>query len=104
MFQPVFENLRKATESTIHLQQEMFKQWTSLLPGLPPAPPTGAEQAQKLQKKWAEVAGELYKKQCESLELQFKTGLRNLEDSFRLAKTTNPEELRPDHGVVAEEH
>jgi hypothetical protein len=94
MFDAVFESLQKATESTVKMQQEMFKQWVSLWPGAQATPPAPAEQAQKMQKKWAEVASELYKKQCETLEAQFKAGLRNLEEGFKLAKTKDPEELR----------
>lgn len=94
MFDPVFESLRKATECTIQAQQEMFKQWATMWTGFIPSQSTGAEQLQHFQKKWADIASDLVKKQQESLENQFKVGLRNLEESFRLAKTKDPEELR----------
>jgi hypothetical protein len=94
MFEAVFESLQKATDSTIRMQQELFKQWVGLMPVQPTPAAAPVEQAQKVQKKWAEVAGDLYKKQCEALEAQFKVGLRNLEEGFRLAKTKDPEELR----------
>ncbi len=94
MFDAVFESLRKATESTIQMQQEMFKQWASLWPSLPVAAPPAAEQAKNLQKKWSDIAADLVKKQHEVIETQFKAGLKNLEEGFRLAKSKDPEELR----------
>jgi len=93
MFEQVFESLRKATETSIQMQQEMFKKWVSLWPVVPPFPPVG-EPFVKFQKKWAEFAGDLARKQRETLEAQFSAGLKNIEEAFGLAGATNPEELR----------
>jgi hypothetical protein len=92
MFEPVFENLRKATEATIQMQQEMFKKWVSLWPTVPPAPNFG--EPLKFQKKWMEVMGDLIKKQRETLEAQFSAGLKNIEEAFHLAEARDPEALR----------
>jgi hypothetical protein len=93
MFDQVFESLQKATESSIALQQEMFRKWIGLWPGIPgSAFPLG--DLQKFQKKWVEVVGELVKKQNQSLETQFKAGLQTIEDAFRLTEVKDPEELR----------
>jgi hypothetical protein len=97
MFDQVFENMRKATEMSIQMQQEMFKKWVSLwpgVPGMPTMPAVGAESFIKVQKKWTEFVGEVVKKQRETLETHFSAGLRNIEEAFRLADTKNPEELR----------
>lgn len=94
MFEKVLENLQKATEATVQAQQEMFQKWTSLWPAVSPSPSTWAEQVQNFQKKWNQVVTELLKKQRESLEAQFNAGMRNLEETFRLAEAKNPEELR----------
>jgi hypothetical protein len=93
MFEDVLENLRKATESTIQVQQEMYKKWVGLWPGVASQPAWG-EPSQRFQKKWAEIVGELVKKQREILETQFSAGLRNIEEAFHLAEARNPEELR----------
>jgi len=93
MFEQVFENLRKASDSAIAMQHEMFNKWVSLWPGVPAVPPTFAE-PMKFQKKWVEVVGDLIKKQRESLEAQFSAGLGNIEKAFHLAEAQNPEELR----------
>jgi hypothetical protein len=93
MFDQAFESLRKATESSIALQQEMFRKWMSLWPGMP-ASTFPFTELQKLQKKWVDVVSELVKKRNESLEAQFKAGLQNIEDAFRLAEVKDPEVLR----------
>ena len=93
MFDQAFESLRKATESSISLQQEMFRKWMSLWPGMSVST-HGFTELQKLQKKWVDVVSELVKKRNESLEAQFKAGLQNIEEAFRLAEAKDPEELR----------
>jgi hypothetical protein len=49
MFNQVFENFRQATEATVKLQQEMFKTWINLWPGIPVASPSWAEQVEQFQ-------------------------------------------------------
>ena len=93
MFDAVFESLRKASDVTMQMQQEMFKKWANLWPGTA-APPTWGEQAQKVPRKWAEILAETAKKQNEALEAQFKVGLRNIEEAFQLSQVKDPEELR----------
>ena len=93
MFDQVFDSLRKAADSAIEMQQEMFKKWVGLFPGVP-VPPAGFGEPTKLQKKWVEVVGDMIKTERESLEAQFSTGLRNIEEAFRLAEAKDPQELR----------
>lgn len=93
MFEPMFDNLRRATEMTIQMQQEMLKKWTALWPS-PPSPTGWSEQVQKYQKKWAEITEETLKKQREVLESQCNAGLKNLERAFDLADTKDYEQLR----------
>jgi len=93
MFDQVFEAMRKATESAIGMQQELFNKWMSLWPGVPTSPFATGEPA-KLQKKWLETVGDLIKKRREILETQFSTGLQSIEEAFHLAEAKDPEELR----------
>jgi hypothetical protein len=94
MFDQVFESLRKATETNIQVQQEMFKKWTAFWPGVPAAHTPWYDQVQKFQKKWAEAVRELAKKQRETVEAQFNAGAKNIADAFRLTEVKNVEELR----------
>jgi hypothetical protein len=94
MFDKVIESLRKATETNVQMQQEMFKKWVGLWPGMPAAPPSWGEQVQKFQAKWAEVAGDLLKRQQEAIEAQFRIGVENIEKAFRLGEVKTTEDLQ----------
>jgi len=94
MFDQVIESMRKATEATVKIQQEMFKKWISLWPGFAVGQVGCGEQAQQLQKKWAEVVTELVKRQQEAAEVQFKAGLETIEKTFQIGEVKDPEELR----------
>jgi len=94
MIDPIIDSLRKATESTIQLQQEMFKKWASLWPGLPGSQPIWGEQVEKYQKAWTEFLEDILKKQRDGLETQFAAGRKNLEAMLKLAELKDPRELR----------
>jgi hypothetical protein len=93
MFDQVFDNFKKAAEANIQLQQELFKKWFSLWPGVPSVP-AWPEKMQQFQKKWAETVSELLKKQREYTESLFKAGVENLEKAFQFGEVQTPEELR----------
>jgi hypothetical protein len=93
MFDQVFDNLRKSTEATIQAQQELFKTWTNLWPGVSASPAVWGEPL-KYPQKCAEVASELFQKQSISLEAQFAAGLHTCGEAFHLAEAKDPEELR----------
>jgi hypothetical protein len=94
MFEPVFDNIKKVTEATLRMQQEMYQKCVSLWPGVRPTQAAFADPVQRFQKRWAEFFEEALKKQRETLEAQFKAGLKNIEDAFRVAEAKDPEELR----------
>jgi len=94
MFEQVFESLKKSTEMSLQFQQDAFKKWTSLWPGFAPTQTRAGEQAQKFQKKWAEFYEDALKRQRETLETQFKAGLKHIEEAFHIAESKDPVELR----------
>src|SRR5262249_220466 len=79
MFDPVFENLRKATELTIQTQRDLFKRWVALWEGGPTLQPVVGEKVQKIQKQWTETVTDALKRQREAMEVQFSAGLKSLE-------------------------
>jgi len=101
MFNPIVENLCKFTDSAFQMQQDLFKKWVALwpvpatpgTPGIPGSPATAGDPF-AIQKKGLEIIGELIQKECETLEAQFKVGLKNIEEAFHLVKAKDPEELR----------
>jgi hypothetical protein len=103
MFMPVFESMGKITGATMEMQQEMFKKWFSIWPGMqfnpfisgmPANPAVWGEKVQKIQKQWAETVRELLKRQRETVEGQFKVGQQNIEKAFQIGEAKTPEELR----------
>jgi hypothetical protein len=116
MFDQILESFRKATESAMKLQQETFHSLTEQLaqvPGAPiaPAPPptpaapdTAAtpplaglawiEQVQTVQKQWAQVVTELLKKNSETLDAQYKAGVKSIEEAFNVGRARDPAEFK----------
>ncbi len=94
MFEPAFENLRKATDATLSMQREMLTKWASLWSNVPGSKNNWVEEAQKLQKKWAETSTDMARKMQQSLEEQFQLGMRNIENTFKLAQAKDLDDLR----------
>jgi hypothetical protein len=94
MFENVYDNLRTATEKSIHMQQELFDKWMGLWLGVPGVPVGEPGPTPRAQTKLAEFAAELVKKQRETLAALFDAGLQNIEEAFHLPEAKDPEELR----------
>ena len=76
MLDQVLDNFRKASESSIQMQQDMYKKWMSQWPTTPPASGGAlAEQMQTFQKRWLEQVTELMTKHREKLDSQYKAGI-----------------------------
>ncbi len=93
MFDQVLESLRNATNSTIQLQQEMFREWFqqwSQVAGIP-TPGTmltsaWADQVQNFRKKWSETITEMLNKHRETLDSQYRAGIQTIENAFRVGE------------------
>ncbi len=115
MLDTMLDQYSKAVESTLKLQQEMLRKWTDELapttsapvtPASPPAGPAASasatlqpmaalhEQLQAARQKWEEAITEMLNRHRETLDEQYRAGIRILEDAFRLAKATDHEEFR----------
>jgi hypothetical protein len=94
MFSQVYENLRRATEATVQMQQEMFKTWVNLWPGTSGSSPAWSDEVQQFQRKWSQTLAELLKRQREVTTAHFKAGLQNIEKAFQVGEARTPEELR----------
>jgi hypothetical protein len=93
LFEEAFENLRKAAESSIEVQQNLFRQWSSKWPGFPQPQASWVDKAQKFQKDWAKTVKELLAKHREILDEQYEAALRSLDEAFRLAQSADPQEF-----------
>ncbi len=94
MFDQVYENMQKATNTTMQMQQEMFKRWLDMWNGHAPSTVPGMEQFQKFQENWTQTTQNLLKQQQEALEKQFQAGVKNIENAFEAAKDTDLDDLR----------
>jgi hypothetical protein len=97
MFIQALESMGKVTGATVAMHQEIFKKWIGMFPGMPGVPiypQANQEQMEQFQKKWAETASELFRRQKEVFESQFKSGMENIEMAFKVAEAKNPEEVR----------
>src|SRR5271157_5210541 len=111
MFDKILDNYGKAVESTLSLQQEMLRNWTmqwspfgTQVFELPltgtstsaSATPAAAwqEQLRTAQRKWSEAVGDMLKRHQETLEEQYRAGIRAIDDLFRVGKASDREQLR----------
>ncbi len=100
MFDQVFENFRKASETTLQAQQDLFHQWMSQWPTFPidplaaPGASAVSDQVQSFRKQWTEVATTLMTKHCEALDAQYRSGIRTIEEALRTSEAKSPEEFR----------
>jgi len=92
VFEQVFDNLRKTAESNIEMQQELFRQWSANWPGFPEQKGAWLEKVQKFQKGWAKTVKELLSKHREVMDEQFDLAVDSLDEAFRVAQSSNPEE------------
>jgi hypothetical protein len=98
MIDQVIENFRKASASTLQMQQEVFKQWTSqwsaAAPSAAATPAAAAEQAQSFQRRWFQTVTELMNTHRESLDAQYKAGIKVIEETSKVAEAKSPDDYR----------
>jgi hypothetical protein len=92
MFDQLFESFRKASESSLQAQQEMFKQWWQHS-----APIFGGGSAtdwNDVQKRWLEYASDTMNKQRALLDSLYRSGIEVIEHAFRVTEAKSPEDYR----------
>jgi hypothetical protein len=101
MFDQILDNYRRATETTMQFQQTMLRNWIQQqftpMFGMPSFPnPGGAwmDQVQGAQKKWAETVTSMLTKHRETLDAQYKAGIKTIEDAFKVGEAKDPEHFR----------
>jgi hypothetical protein len=95
MIDQFFETFRKASESTLQAQQDMFKQWVQSWPS--PGPFTsGVSKGDwgELQKRVQESTSEALNKQRELLDSAYRSGIDVIEHSFRFSEARSADDYR----------
>lgn len=90
----MFESFRRASVSSLQLQQEMFKQWTGQWPWAVNTAGGSVDWIQQLHRRWAEFASESLDRHRESLDAMYKAAIQALAQSSHLYESKSPEEYR----------
>src|SRR5215467_226307 len=79
LFEATFNNLRQAAGSAVQLQQEMYKEWAKLWPGLAQSTVDWNANFQKSQKEWVTRITGAMRKHLELVDQQYRAGIESLE-------------------------
>ena len=98
MFEQIFDEYRRAVDSSFKMQQQMYRQWMN---GWPVKPPDVTQvvdcsvvkdKIRSYQKKWSQTLAETMESNREVLNLQYKSGIATIESAFRMTEAKTPEE------------
>ena len=92
VFEQAFDNLKKAAEANVEMQQEMFRKWTSGWPGFPQPQSAWLERVQKFQKEWGKTVKDVLTRHREVLDEQYSLAMESLEEAFKVAQSSDPQE------------
>jgi hypothetical protein len=91
----IFETFRRASLSTLQMQQEMFKQWAQQWPQAPwNAAGLPTEWLQNLQKRWMDFTTDSLNRHREALDSMYKSLIQIVEQAGRLSEAKTPEDYR----------
>ena len=95
MFEQLIDGVRKASESSLHMQQEMFRNWTRLWSSAAPGGigATG-DSNRAAQKRWLELGLEMLGKHREALDATYRSGIQIIEQTFRVTDAKSPDDYR----------
>lgn len=94
VFEEVFQNIRKATEANLKLQQEVFRQWTSLWPGAAAPQSVWTDKVREFQSKLTNTISDLARKHREVMDQQYEAAIESLDAALKVSESTTPEEFR----------
>jgi len=95
MFDQVFEGFRKASESSLQMQQELFRHFTQqFLSTQPNAAGMSADWSRNMQKRCLELGMEMLNRHRESIDGMYKSGIQMIEQTFRLSEIKSPDDYR----------
>ena len=97
MFDQLFDGVRKASESSWQMQQEMFRNWARMwLSGTPGslsiAPAVDWNRGS--QRRWLELGVEMLHKHREALDSTYRAGIQIIEQTFRIGDAKSIEDSR----------
>ena len=93
LLEDVFQNIRKAAETNLKMQQDIFQQWTHLWPMQTPQS-IWLDKVRDFQKQWSNTVSDLARKHRDTLDKQYQATIESLDAALRVAESSNPEEYR----------
>lgn len=94
VFEEVFQNVRKAAEANLKMQQEIYSQWASLWPGMPTPQTAWLNHMQGFRKQWVETVSSLAHKHRDVIERQYQAAVESLDAALSISDASTPEEFR----------
>lgn len=94
VFEDVFQNVRKAAEANLKMQQDMFRSWSTMWPGFPSPQSVWLDKVRDFQSQWTRTVSDLARKHREVVDKQYQAALDSLDEALRVAESKNPEEYR----------
>jgi hypothetical protein len=94
MFDQLIDGVRKASESSLQMQQEMFKHWTRLFSGPATEATAQVDWGRTSQKRWAELAVEILNRHRETLDATYKSGIQIIEQTFHVTEAKSADDYR----------
>ncbi len=93
MFEKVFESFRRAAESSMKAQQDMFKHWGQSWPWMP-SPSGTANWTESARQRWMEALTEALNNQRELIDSTYKSGIQLIEQTFRVSGAQSPHDFQ----------
>lgn len=94
VFEEVFDNLRKAADANIQMQQEFFRQWGTKWPGLPATENAWLERLQKFHNDWDKTCSDLVTKHRKLVDDEYRLAIDGLKEAFHVVESEDPQEYR----------
>ena len=94
LFEQVLDNVRKAAEANLKMQQDALRQWSLLWPAVPSPQSVWVEQMRDFQKRWLSTISDLTRKHRDVINRQYQAAIESLDEALRVAESKDPEEYR----------
>jgi hypothetical protein len=94
MFEQVFDNLQKATEASVKMQQEMFQKWIEAFPTASSPMSTSTNAVSDWRKKWEDATTEMLRHQKDLVDKNYDAGIKALEEMFAVSESQSPQEFQ----------
>ena len=94
MFDQLIDGFRKASESSLQMQQEMFKNWTRMFNGPASEANAQADWGRGAQRRWLELAIEMLNRHRETLDATYKSGIQLIEQSVQVTEAKSTDDYR----------